>query len=63
MENRITSNADSVQLIYSRYLRKQLIVNRKYQRKLVWQLTDKQAFIDSLSKKYSVPIFLFANVG
>ena len=63
MENRITSNADSVQLIYSRYLRKQLIVNRKYQRKLVWQLTEKQAFIDSLSKKYSVPIFLFANVG
>lgn len=63
MENRITSNADSVQLIYSRYLRKQFIVNRKYQRKLVWQLNEKQAFIDSLCKKYSVPLFLFANVG
>ena len=35
-------------------------MNRRYQRKLVWTLEEKQAFIDSLSKKYSVPLFLFA---
>lgn len=30
------------------YLKDQLCVNRKYQRKLVWTLEDKQYFIDSI---------------
>ena len=47
-------------MCYDNYLNGKYIVNRRYQRKLVWSLEEKQAFIDSLSKKYSVPLFLFA---
>lgn len=60
MENTIISQADAVQFVYGKYLKKDYIVNRKYQRKLVWTLQEKQAFIDSLMRKYSVPLFLFA---
>lgn len=48
-------------MAYDNYLKKKYIVNRKYQRKLVWTLEEKAAFIDSLSKWYSVPLFLFAS--
>ena len=60
MKNSIISRADSVQFVYGKYLKEQYIVNRKYQRKLVWTLQEKQAFIDSLIQNYSVPLFLFA---
>lgn len=35
-------------------------VNRKYQRKLVWTLAEKQSFIDTILHNYPVPIFLLA---
>ena len=47
-------------MCYENYLKNRYVVNRCYQRKLVWTLEEKQAFIDSISKKYSVPLFLFA---
>lgn len=59
-ENPISSSTLSVQMCYQNYLDGKYIVNRRYQRKLVWTLEEKQAFIDSLSKNYSVPLFLFA---
>lgn len=36
-------------------------VNRKYQRKLVWTLDEKQYLIDSILKKYPIPMFLIAS--
>lgn len=36
------------------------MVNRRYQRKLVWGLEEKQAFIDSIANGYPIPLFLFA---
>lgn len=59
-ENSISSSNLSVQMCYRNYLDNKYVVNRRYQRKLVWTLEEKQAFIDSLSKNYSVPLFLFA---
>lgn len=32
------------------------LVNRKYQRKLVWTLEEKQNFIDTILHKYPVPL-------
>lgn len=52
----------SVEAIYDQYSKFKLIVNRKYQRKLVWSREEKIAFIDSIYKHYSVPLFLFANI-
>ncbi|MCI9079076.1 MAG: DUF262 domain-containing protein [Lachnospiraceae bacterium] len=34
------------------------LVSRKYQRKLVWTLEEKQNFIDTILHKYPIPLFL-----
>ncbi len=60
-DNPISSSTISVQMAYENYLKEKYIVNRRYQHKLVWTLEEKAAFIDSLSKWYSVPLFLFAS--
>ena len=60
MQTSIISNSKSVEFMYLDYLENKLIVNRRYQRKLVWTILEKQTFIDSLLHKYSTPLFLFA---
>lgn len=45
---------------FNEYLENIFWVNRKYQRKLVWTLEEKQAFIDTILHNYPVPIFLLA---
>ena len=50
----------SVQEIYRRYRENQIIVNRKYQRKLVWSEEEKARLIDSILKGYPIPLILFA---
>lgn len=60
MKAKISSKSDSIQIVYSNYLENKYIVNRRYQRKLVWTQEEKVAFIDSVYKQYSVPLFLLA---
>ena len=43
--------------IYKWYNEGLFIVNRKYQRKLVWSLQEKQKFIDTIIKNYPSLIF------
>ena len=50
----------SVQEAYRRYRNGQLIVNRRYQRKLVWTTREKQMLIDSILHEYPIPLILFA---
>ena len=45
---------------FNEYLDNTYWVNRKYQRKLVWTLEEKQSFIDTILHNYPVPIFLLA---
>ena len=59
----ITSISDAIIFAYQKYLNKAYIVNRKYQRKLVWSLEEKKSLIDSLFCQYSIPLFLFAEEG
>lgn len=49
-----------IQAIYAWYNNDQLFVNRRYQRKLVWTLEEKQKLIDSILKKYPIPAILIA---
>ncbi|WP_303817585.1 DUF262 domain-containing protein [Selenomonas ruminantium] len=56
-------NGKSVERSYAEYREDIYVVNRRYQRKLVWTITEKQEFIDSLINGYPVPLFLFAVVG
>lgn len=53
---------ESVQSLYNQYRSGRLIVNRRYQRKLVWTIEEKQAFIDSLLQDMPVPLILVAEV-
>ncbi len=50
----------SVQALYRNYRDGQLVVNRQYQRKLVWTVAEKQGLIDSILKDYPLPLFLLA---
>ncbi|MDR4306557.1 DUF262 domain-containing protein [Chelatococcus sambhunathii] len=50
----------SIQALYRAYRDGTLIVNRQYQRKLVWQIFEKQKLIDSILKDYPLPLFLLA---
>lgn len=61
MKTTISSKSDSIQVVYNNYVKGQYIVNRKYQRKLVWTQEEKSAFIDSIYNHYSVPLILVAD--
>jgi hypothetical protein len=50
----------SIQSVYSWYAEGKLHVNRRYQRKLVWTLEEKQRLIESILRKYPVPAILIA---
>lgn len=56
----ITPRGMSVQEAYRNYRDGKLIVNRKYQRKLVWSLSEKQSLVDSIMKDYPIPLILLA---
>jgi len=56
----LTVRSESIQRLYNFYLENKLIVNRRYQRKLVWSVEEKAAFIDSIIKAYPVPLILLA---
>ena len=61
MENNLLINKESIQRVYEWYIAEKFFVNRKYQRKLVWTIEEKMNFIDSISRQYSVPLFLLAD--
>lgn len=56
----LDSQPKSVQSLYAWFNEDKLHVNRRYQRKLVWTLEEKQKLIESILKKYPVPAILLA---
>jgi hypothetical protein len=56
----LSSQPTPIQTIYDMYRGGHLIVNRRYQRKLVWTLTEKQKLIDSILNAYPIPLVLLA---
>ena len=46
--------------IYDWYRQRKLLVNRRYQRKLVWSLEEKQKLIDSILLGYPLPLIFLA---
>ncbi len=57
----ITPRGMSIQEAYRLFRDDGLIVNRKYQRKLVWTRYEKQNLIDSVLKDYPIPLILLAD--
>ena len=56
----LVSQPTSIQSVYGWFKDHKLFVNRRYQRKLVWTLEEKQRLIESLLKKYPIPAILVA---
>lgn len=56
----ITSRGMSIQEAYRIYRAGNLIVNRQYQRKLVWTVQEKIMLVDSILKQYPIPLILLA---
>ncbi len=50
----------AVQAMYRDYREEKLLVNRKYQRKLVWTVEEKRRLIDSILNGYPIPLILLA---
>lgn len=56
----ITPRGMSVTEAYRLYRSGSLLVNRKYQRKLVWTILEKERLIGSILKGYPIPLILLA---
>lgn len=55
--------SEPIQTLYGYYLTDRFQVNRRYQRKLVWSVEEKQRLIDSILKGMPIPLFLVAEIG
>ncbi|CCJ97499.1 hypothetical protein BN130_4109 [Cronobacter malonaticus 507] len=49
--------------LYDWFLKGNLIVNRRYQRKLVWSLEEKTSLISSMLQQYPIPLLLFVTIN
>ena len=56
----VTPRGMSIQEAYRAYRSGNFQVNRRYQRKLVWTVEEKQALIDSVLSGYPIPLILLA---
>ncbi len=55
--------SEAIQRAYSSYIADRYLVNRRYQRKLVWDVEEKQRLIDSIVLALPLPLFLVAEIG
>lgn len=58
----LANRNESVERVYGFHIENRFLVNRRYQRKLVWSIDEKRAFIDSLRRSFPVPLILLAEV-
>jgi len=56
----ITPRGMSVTEAYRTYRSNEFVVNRQYQRKLVWTEEEKAKLIDSILKDFPIPLILLA---
>ncbi|WP_369389152.1 DUF262 domain-containing protein [Streptomyces sp. CG1] len=56
----LSVQGESLQRLYSQYVQDRFLVNRRYQRKLVWAVEEKERLIDSVLKRLPIPLILLA---
>lgn len=56
----LSIRSESIERVFSYYQNNMFIVNRRYQRKLVWTQEEKESFINSIYNKFPVPLILLA---
>lgn len=61
LQRALSISGESVERIYDEFRSRKYLVNRRYQRKLVWSIDEKRSFIDSIAKGYPIPLILLAD--
>jgi hypothetical protein len=56
----LTVLGQSLQSLYTQYAAHTFVVNRRYQRKLVWAVEEKQSLVDSVRNNLPIPLVLLA---
>jgi hypothetical protein len=56
----LSVQGQSLQTLYNLYFNKRLVVNRRYQRKLVWSVEEKVKLVDSVVHELPIPLILLA---
>ncbi|MGB3320536.1 MAG: DUF262 domain-containing protein [Sphingopyxis granuli] len=56
----LTVRGEAVERVYGNFNERRFVVNRRYQRKLIWTIAEKQEFIDSIIQGFPVPLILLA---
>ncbi|MGV9229438.1 GmrSD restriction endonuclease domain-containing protein [Streptomyces nigra] len=56
----LSVEGESIQQLYNDYTSGKFLVNRRYQRKLVWGVEEKERLIDSVVQKLPIPLILLA---
>ncbi|ALG28130.1 hypothetical protein AOZ07_03375 [Glutamicibacter halophytocola] len=56
----LTVQGQSLQSLYTQYAKDTFLVNRRYQRKLVWAVDEKERLIDSIIAQLPIPLILLA---
>jgi hypothetical protein len=59
----LTVRGESLQRLYDLYVNDRFRVNRRYQRKLVWSVDEKERLVDSIVRDMPIPLFLVAEIG
>ncbi|MEJ7570217.1 MAG: DUF262 domain-containing protein [Gaiellaceae bacterium] len=59
----LSVRSESIQRLYGLYVNDRFRVNRRYQRKLVWSVEEKQRLIDSITRDLPIPLFLVAELS
>ncbi|TPW26344.1 DUF262 domain-containing protein [Martelella alba] len=60
IQQELVVRGEQVERMYLAYIGGKYLVNRRYQRKLIWTLNEKQKFIDSIVNGFPIPIILLA---
>lgn len=59
-QQELVVRGEQVERVFINYRDDKYIVNRRYQRKLIWTIEEKQNFIDSIIRGFPIPIILLA---
>ena len=60
---KLTVLGQSLQNLYTQYTNDAFLVNRRYQRKLVWTVEEKSKLIDSIRGNLPIPLVLLAEIA
>src|SRR5689334_9637275 len=56
----LSVQGESIQQLYSQFTQGRFLVNRRYQRKLVWSVEEKARLVDSVLNRLPIPLILLA---